>query len=98
MIFFFMREFSVHTTLHVMCNYLSLSQLVFISENNYTVWRMIIVLYAILRICPCRCENKDADQLHGEHAADQRFYFPSIERIVFVLPVLESSYSHFNHL
>ena len=70
MIFFFMRDFSVHTTLHAMCNFLSLSQLVFISEKNYTIWRKIIALHAILRICSCRCENKEADQLHGEHAAD----------------------------
>ena len=93
-----MRDFSVHTALHTMCNFLSLSKLVFISEKNYTIWRKIIALHAILRICSCRCENKEADQLHGEHAADQRFYFPFIERIVYVLPVLESSYSHFNLL
>ena len=98
MIFFFMRDFSVHTGLHAMCNFLSLSQLVFISEKNYTIWRKIIALHEILRICSCRCENKEADQLHDEHAADQRFYFPFIERIVSVLPVLESSYSNFNHL
>ena len=95
MIFFFMRDFSVHTALHAMCNFLSLSQLVFISEKNYTILRKIIALNAILRICSCRCENKEADQLHGEHAADQRFYFPFIERIVSVLPVLENSYRHF---
>ena len=98
MIFFFMRDFSVHTALHAMCNFLSLSQLIFISEKYYTIWRKIIALHAILRICSCRCENKEADQLHGEHAADQRFYFPFIKRIVSVLPILESSYSHFHHL
>ena len=42
MIFFFMRDFSVHTALHVMCNFLSLSQLVFISEKKYTIWRKLI--------------------------------------------------------
>ena len=100
MTFFFMRDFSVHTALHAMCNFLSLSQLIFtsISEKYYTIWGKIIALHAILRICSCRCENKETDQLHGEHAADQRFYFPFIERIVSVLPVLESSYSHFHHL
>ena len=98
MIFFFMRDFSVHMALHAMCNFLSLSQLVFISEKNYTIWRKIIALHAILRICSCSCENKEADQLHGADAADQRLYFPFIERIVTVLPVLESSYNHFNLL
>ena len=93
-----MRDFSVHTALHAMYDFLSLSQLVFISEKNYTIWRKIIALHAILRICSCRCDDKEADQLHGEHAADQRFYFPFIERIVYVLPVLESSYSYFNLL
>ena len=96
--FFFMCDFSVHTALRAMCNFLSLSQLVFISEKNYTIWRKIIALHAILRIFSCSCENKEADQLHGEHAADQRFYFLLIERIVTLLPVLESSYSHFNLL
>ena len=96
MIFFFVRDFSVHTTLHVMCNFLFLPQLVFISEKNNTIWRKIIALHAILRICSCRCENKEAVKLHVEHAADLRFYFPFIDRIGSVLPVLESSYSHFN--
>ena len=98
MIFFFMRDFSVHTAFHAMCNFLFLSHVIIISEKYYTIWRKSIALHAILRICSCRCENKEADQLHGEHAADQRFYFPFIERIVSVLPVLESSYSHFHHL
>ena len=87
-----------HVSSSSMCNFLSLSQIVFISEKNYTIWRKIIALHAILRICSCRCENIEAGQLHVEHAADQRFYFPFIERIVSVLPVLESSYSHFNLL
>ena len=66
-----------------------------LSEKKYTILRKIIALNAILRICSFRSENKEADQLHGEHAADQRFYFPFIERIVSVLPVLENLYSHF---
>ena len=99
MVFFFMRDFfCTHVALHAMCNFLSLSQLVFLSEKNYTIWRKIIALHAILRICSCKSENKEADQLHGEDAADQRFCFPFIEGVVSVLPVLESSYSHFNHL
>ena len=65
-----MRDFSVHKALHAMCNFLSLFQLVFISEKKYTIWRKIIALHAILRICSCRCENKEAEQLHGEHAVD----------------------------
>ena len=98
-----MRDFSVHTALHDMCNFFSISQLVFISEKNYTILRKIVALNALLGICSktCRCENKEADQLHGEHIAEQRFYFPFImfiERIVSVLPFLESSYSHFNLL
>ena len=63
-----------------------------------TFYKLALALHAILRICSCRCQNKEADQLHGEHAADQGFYFPFIERKVSVLPVLESSYSHFNLL
>ena len=59
MIFFFMRGFSVHNALHAMCNFLSLSQLVFISEIKYTIWRKIIALHAILRIDSFRCENKE---------------------------------------
>ena len=30
----------------------------------------------------CICENKDADQLHGKRAPDQRLCFRSIERTI----------------
>ena len=30
----------------------------------------------------CLCENKDADQLHGNHAADQRLYFRYIDSTI----------------
>ena len=34
----------------------------------------------------CICENKGADQLPGNHAADQRPYFRSIGSAIFLLP------------
>ena len=93
MIFFFMRDFLY--TRGIACNVQFLIPLParLLSEKKYTIWRKVIALHAILRICSCRCENKEADQLQGEHAADQRFYFPFIERVVSVLPVLESQSS-----
>ena len=32
------------------------------------------------------CENKGADQLHGNHAADQRLCFRCIDRTIPLLP------------
>ena len=34
----------------------------------------------------CICENKDADQLHGNHEADQRLYFRYIDSTIPLLP------------
>ena len=37
------------------------------------------------------CENKDADQLRGNHAADQRLFFRSIDSTIPLLPKSEIS-------
>ena len=39
----------------------------------------------------CICENKDADQLCGNRAADQRLCFCQIDRTIYVLPKSEIS-------
>ena len=39
----------------------------------------------------CRCENKDADQLRGNHEADQRLCFRYIDRTIPPLPKYEIS-------
>ena len=38
------------------------------------------------KTCFCICENKDADQLHGNHAADQRLCFCYKDRTIPLLP------------
>ena len=39
----------------------------------------------------CICENKDADQLHGNCEADQRLCFPKIASTIPLLPMYEIS-------
>ena len=39
----------------------------------------------------CICENKDADQLRGNHEADQRLCFRYIDSTISLLPIYEIS-------
>ena len=39
----------------------------------------------------CMCENKDADQLHGDREADQRLCFSFIDGTILLLPNYEIS-------
>ena len=41
----------------------------------------------------CICENKDADQLHGNRAADQRLCFRCIDSIIPLLSTCKSEIS-----
>ena len=43
------------------------------------------------KTCFCIGKNKDADQLHGNHAADQRLWFRYIDSKITLLPESEIS-------
>ena len=46
----------------------------------------------------CICQNKDADQLHGNHAADQRLCFLYIDSTLLSLYFLNSKFQASRHL
>ena len=54
--------------------------------NHRTEVRLVIYEPCHVKTCFSICENKCADQLHGDWAADQHLYFCYMDRTIPVLP------------
>ena len=66
------------------------------SQRDLLVWkfRYLNLSHVVRNTAFCKCENRDTDQLQGNHKADPRLCFRYIDSTVPLLP----KYENFKHL